>query len=49
MLSSLVEGLCVRLPGYVLAGAGLGEEGAEAVVPAARRLVARHLAVRLDS
>ena len=36
-------------PGHVLAGPGLREEGVEAVVAAAGRLVGGHGAVRLDA
>jgi hypothetical protein len=39
----------LAIPGDMLAGAGLGEEGVEAVVSHADRLVARHLAVGLDA
>ena len=37
------------LPGNMLAGAGLREEGIEAVVSDSDRLVARHLPIRLDT
>ena len=33
----------------MFAGSGLGEEGAEAVIPGSGALVRRHLAIRLDS
>ena len=36
-------------PRHVLAGARLGEEGVERVITATDRLVARHLAVRLNT
>ncbi len=39
----------LAIPGDMLAGAGLGEEGVEAVVSHADRLVTRHLAVGLDA
>jgi hypothetical protein len=37
------------LPGDMLAGAGLGKEGVEAVISHPDRLVARHLTVGLDA
>ena len=35
-------------PGDVLAGAGLGEEGVEGIVPTADTLITGHLTIRLD-